>query len=355
MLNVLLLSRHGRLAASTRYRFCQYLPYLKAQGITVTEAPLLDDNYLRTLYAEGKRTAGSYFLKVYSERLRYLLKTATYDLVWIHTEALPWLPGWIEQFLLGQRTPYVAEYDDAWFHRYDQHPSLFVRQLLKNKIDRVMKQAALVVAGNEYIAARAAAAGARKIEIVPTVIDLATYPLSPQPHNERFTIGWVGSPPTARHLKSIHPALKLICQEGNAQVVAVGAGSLQLEGVNLQAKVWQEQTEVQEIQRFDVGIMPLIDSVFERGKCGFKLIQYMACARPVIASPVGVNQQLVRDGDNGFQATTTEEWLAAFRKLRDHAELRPHLGAAGRKQVESSYCLQVTAPKLTRLLYDAAS
>ncbi len=353
MLKVLLLSRYGRLAASTRYRFCQYLPYLKEQGIAVTEAPFLGDDYLRNYYAGGGRTSPSYLFKAYSKRLAHLFTVTTYDLVWVHLEALPWLPGWIEQLLLGQRIPYVVDYDDAWFHCYDQHSSLVVRLLLKKKIDLIMRKASLVVAGNEYIAARAEKARSRRVEILPTVIDLEAYPVSPQPNNKLFTIGWIGTPPTVRHLKSIHSALKLICQEGKAQVIAIGDESLRLDGVNLEARPWNQQTEVKEIQNFDVGIMPLIDSVFERGKCGFKLIQYMACARPVIASPIGVNQQIVRDRENGFQAITTEEWLTAFRHIRDQTETRQLFGQAGREQVETSYCLQVTAPRLTKLLYSA--
>lgn len=355
MLKILLLSRYGRLAASTRYRFCQYLPYLKEQGVEVTEAPFWGDDYLRAYYAGSRRSSPSYFLKAYSKRLAHLLTATKYDLVWVYLETLPWLPAWMEEFLLGRQTSYVVDYDDAWFHCYDQHPSWLIRKLLKQKIDRVMRRATLVVAGNEYIAARAAEAQAQRIEILPTVIDLDCYPLSPQPNNETFTIGWIGTPPTIPHLKSIEPALKQICQDSKARVVAIGAGGLRLDGVNLEARPWNPQTEVQELQSFNVGIMPLIDSVFERGKCGLKLIQYMACARPVIASPVGVNQLLVQHGKNGFQATTTEQWLDAFHLIRESPEKQRALGEAGRSKIEHEYCLEVTAPKLLNILCQAVS
>ncbi|HEX4948747.1 MAG TPA: glycosyltransferase family 4 protein [Blastocatellia bacterium] len=354
MLKVLLLSRYSRLAASTRYRFCQYLPYLESQGISVTEAPFWEDEYLRTYYAGGNRKSPAYFLKAYSQRLAQLFSTRKYDLIWIYLEALPWIPAWLEILLLGNKTPYLVDYDDAWFHCYDQHPSTLIRHLLKTKIDHVMQRAALVVAGNEYIAARAEQARAKRIEILPTVVDLTDYPLSPEPNNEMFTIGWIGTPPTVRQLKSIHPALRLVSQHPQTRVVAIGDESLQLEGVNLEARPWNPATEVQELQSFDVGIMPLIDSVFERGKCGFKLIQYMACARPVVASPIGVNQQLVRHGENGFQALTTEEWLQAFQTVRETPDKGRTLGRMGRAQVEQQYSLQVTAPKMAKLLQQAA-
>ncbi|MFN7930639.1 MAG: glycosyltransferase family 4 protein [Blastocatellia bacterium] len=217
-----------------------------------------------------------------------------------------------------------------------------------------MKNAALVVAGNRYIAARATQSRARKIAIVPTVVDLAAYPLSPPPENKIFTIGWIGTPFTAHHLRSIQPALQQFCCAGNAQVVAIGAESLQLDGVNLQVKSWQQQTEAHELRQFDVGIMPLQDAAFERGKCGLKLIQYMAAARPVIATPVGVNQEIVKDGQNGFLATTTEEWLAALSWIKQDRPLGQVLGAKGRAQVEREFCLQITAPKIAQLLYQAA-
>jgi len=120
--------------------------------------------------------------------------------------------------------------------------------------------------------------------------------------------------------------------------------------VPLEVKPWAEATEVEEIRQFDVGIMPLIDSPFERGKSGFKLIQYMACARPVIGSPVGVNREIITDGENGFWATSADEWIHALERLWGDQDLCRRQGEAGRRQVEERYSLQVTAPKLARLL-----
>ena len=354
MLRVLLLSRYHQLAASSRYRFYQYLPYLKKQGIEVTAAPLLDDYYLKSLYAKERKVTYSRLLKAYAQRLNYLSQASAFDVVWVQMEALPWIPSWLELPLLGTGTPYIVDYDDAWFHTYDQHPAWLIRQLLQKKIDQVMKNAAVVVAGNKYIAERAESSGAKTVEIIPTVIDLDAYPLSPHPENEQFTIGWIGTPFTTHHLTTIHTALQVICQDGKTQVVAIGDESFRLAGVNLHVKPWDQQTEVSEIQRFDLGIMPLKDSAFERGKCGLKLIQYMASARPVIATPVGVNQQIVKDGQNGFHATSTAQWLAAFERIKQDMTLRQKFGATGRAQVEKEYCLQVTAPKVAELLFRSA-
>ncbi len=286
------------------------------------------------------------------------LQRSYYDLIWLEKEALPWLPYWLERWLCLSRVPYVVDYDDAVFHNYDQHPVGAVRWLLGTKIDRVMQQARLVIAGNEYLAQRARTAGARHVEIVPTVVDLKRYPLSVPPDNQVFTIGWIGSSSTTRHLIEVRSALVEVCKHSEARLVAIGAAaslSLSMPDVPVHIKQWNKATEVRDLQQIDVGIMPLPDSDWERGKCGFKLIQYMACARPVVGSPVGVNQQLILDGVNGFQARNQAEWITVLQRLQHNRELRHHLGRAGRALVEERYNLEKTAPELRALLQAAVS
>lgn len=353
-MKVLLLSRYSYLAASSRYRFYQYLPYLKSQGINVGITTLLDDNHLQQIYFGSRSNSYAKLMQAYWNRLSQVWQSQTFDLVWLQMESFPWLPGWLESLFLRMAPPYIVDYDDAWFHRYDQHSSVLVKGLLRGKIDSVMRNAMLVVAGNKYIAERAERARARRIEILPTVIDLARYQATEQPHNETFTIGWLGSPSSDQWLQTIRPALQEVCRDKNVKVVTVGAKNPNLDDIPLEMRQWSDETEVQEIQKFDVGIMPLTDSLWERGKCGFKLIQYMACARPVVASPVGVNSEIVTHGVNGFLASTQEEWVTALRTLKNDVALRQRMGEAGRKRVEERYCLQVTAPRLAELLREAA-
>jgi glycosyltransferase involved in cell wall biosynthesis len=354
MTSILLLSRYGMLAASSRYRSYQYLPYLQRQGFQVTVAPLLDDRYLQRLY-RGRATTKGAVAAAYARRVTRLLRSRSYDLIWLEKEALPWVPGWLEALLVRRGAPYLVDYDDALFHRYDQHPYPMVRALLSKKIDRVMREAALVVAGNSYLAARADAAGAKQIEQLPTVVDLDRYPPSEPPTNETFTIGWIGTPVTTRYLELVRPALKEVCAGGRARLVAIGSTRLAWDDVPHEVVPWSVATEVAQLQRFDVGIMPLKDSPWERGKCGFKLIQYMACGRPVIGSPVGVNSDIISDGVNGLPATSTEDWIRALRTLQHDAGLRRRMGAAGRAAVEARFCIQVTTPRLADLLRRAAT
>ena len=349
--NILLLGRYEKLGASSRYRSYQYVPYLQQLGHRIHVAPLLSDLYLRRLYARQSLplldVAASYVRRVF-----HLLRSGSYDLIWIEYEALPWIPYSIESFLQAGRTPYLVDLDDAVFHRYDLNPSRLIRSILGEKIDRVMRDAALVIAGNSYLAERAKKAGASQVAILPTVVDLEKYPVVAIPKNEVFTVGWIGSPSTVHYLSEIRGALKTLSHKGAVRLVTIGADPGPLEGVSTEMRPWNEETEVEEMLKFDVGIMPLKDSPWERGKCGHKLIQYMACSRPVVASPVGVNREIVEHGFNGFLATGSEEWMEALSTLKANAPLRLAMGAAGRKKVEQSYCSRITAPRLASLLAD---
>jgi glycosyltransferase involved in cell wall biosynthesis len=250
--------------------------------------------------------------------------------------------------------PYVVDYDDAIFHRYDMHPRRLVRVLLRGKVDTVMRRAALVLVGNEYLAERARRAGAKRVEYLPTVVDVERYGQGLSRAQGHCTIGWIGSPITAPYLALVRAALAEVCQHGNVRVIIVGAQHVPLAEVPVETRAWSEQTEVQDIQSFDVGIMPLPDAPWERGKCGYKLIQYMACSKPAVASPVGVNQHIIADGVDGFLAATPTQWVQTLRTLCEDGHLRERVGKAARRKVAREYSLHVTAPRLVSLLSSAA-
>lgn len=347
-MKMLLLSRYGSLGASSRLRMVQYLPYLQSAGLVVTVSPLLDDGYIKGLYADNIPKLSVF--KAYCQRITCLLKVSSFDVIWVEKEMLPWLPSWVELGLLPSNKPLIVDYDDAVFHRYDQHKLSVVRGLLGDKIDRVMQRANLVIAGNQYLADRAKLAGARHIAILPTVVDITRYQVSLPVQHETTIIGWIGSPATTHFLVDIAPALLEIVSKKQVQIIAVGANPAQLAGLPIIVVPWTEDTEVANIQRFDIGIMPLSNRLFERGKCGYKLIQYMACGKPVIASPVGVNVHIVQHGVDGFLATSSTEWLQALTQLIDDAVLRKRMGDKGRHKVEAEYSLQGSADTLVKLI-----
>lgn len=349
-----LLTRYSRLGASSRLRTFQYIPALEAAGFQIDLAPFFDDDYLVDLYSGRRKTVRT--LGYYSNRVSQCLAARQADVIWIEKEALPWVPWAMERALIPRRVPYVVDFDDAIFHRYDQHPSPIARRLLGQKIDRLMRASACVTAGNAYLAARAEKAGAPRIETLPTVVDLGRYEIARSPTPDgALRVGWIGTPKTWEELaRPIMSVLAPTLKEAGATFCAVGA-DLNASRVNgLEIVPWSEATEVAAIQRMDIGVMPLPDSPWTRGKCGYKLIQYMACGLPVIASPVGVNVEIVEHGVSGFLAATKEDWEKAVNKLLGDPDLRRQMGNAGRKKVERQYSLQKSATRLVELLKETA-
>ena len=342
---LLLLSRYGSLGASSRVRYLQYLPYFRSQGVVVSVEPLFSDDYLAALYKGGSRWRQ--VLAGYWRRLRVLFHVRRFDGVIVEKELFPFLPAVTERFLRVIGVPYVVDYDDALFHRYDCHSNALVRGLLGGKIDVVMRHAALVVAGNEYLAERARLAGAPCVEVIPTVVDTARYEPSPYGVNEVPVVGWIGTPQTSHYLKFLLPVFEALQHEIPVRFVAVGARSEDFAGTPVEVRPWSEETEVESIQQFDIGIMPLENSPWERGKCGYKLIQYMACGVPVAASPVGVNEEIVLPEESGLFAERPEDWEHALRNLLGMGEsTRRSMGRAGRKRAEDWYSLRAQAPRL---------
>lgn len=343
-------TKYTRAGASSRYRSFNYLPSLEDAGMPLKVSPLFDDDYLEHKYAVGRGGVGE-VLRALACRLKKVLSVPSRTLVVIEYELLPYFPALLERWLVWRGCHLVVDYDDALFHRYDRHKSGWVRWLLGGKIAKVMRLAHTVVVGNAYLADYARRAGARRVEVIPTVVDLTGYPATPPLFDsEVFIIGWIGSPTTARFLSDVSPALAEVCKDGRARVRLIGSGAVNFPGVPLELVPWREDTEVEEMRRFDVGIMPLPDEPWARGKCGFKLIQYMACGLPVVASPVGVNAEIIDEGINGFLASTTDDWVTALSRLAVDRELRLAMGQAGRKKVEEKYCLDVTAPRMVNLL-----
>lgn len=355
-MKVLLLSKYPRMGASSRLRSLQYLPPLAAKGINVSVSALFDDKYLSELYSNGQRSKRRSII-LYWKRLFVLLKAFQYDVLWIEYEIFPYLPAFAERLLRLLRVPYVVDYDDAVFHNYDRSGNLLVSTLLGNKIDVVMQNACCVITGNEYLASRARMAGASRIELIPTVVDSERYQGAKHSRKKTPIIGWIGSPSTERYVVEIRDALKKVCDATGARLVLVGATESvrkQLPGIPVDVMRWTEESESYHVSKMDVGIMPLENGPWEKGKCGYKLIQYMACGVPVVASPVGVNIDIVNDNGCGELAESMSEWAEYLIGILSSKPLRTKLGIAGRKAVEQKYSLQVQAPVLADVLRSAA-
>ena len=342
-------TRYDREAASTRQRILQYLPHLDRAGITVDVYPLLDDDYVRSL-ASGEAPSKWAIAAAYARRLRQLLSGPSADLLWVYAELFPWLPAAFERLAFRSKKPLLYDFDDAFFHAYDDHPNPVVRALLGGKLVPLIEGAAAVCAGNPYLGDYAKRHNAAT-HILPTVVDIDRY--RPAAHSERPpTIGWIGSPSTWQFVRPILPLLSELCRDRGVRFLAVGAGFAaeadRFDGMTLEP--WSEASEIASVQAMDIGIMPLPDAPWARGKCGYKLIQYMACGLPVVASPVGVNSEIVADGTNGFLASGLDQWRSALLQLIDDGDLRQRMGQEGRARVIADYSLQAHAPRLVEIM-----
>jgi glycosyltransferase involved in cell wall biosynthesis len=348
-MKILVMTRYARMGASSRMRLLQYIDAWSDSMHDFHVFPLLDDAYLSAKYHHGSVSILT-IVQAYICRARALLSVQDFDLVWFDKELFPNLPAWFEQLLACLKVPYVVDYDDAVFHNYDLSTSSLQR-LLKNKIGTIMRHAELVTCGNEYLAQYARSAGARQVAILPTVVDINRYPMKTRScQAEKLIVGWIGTPATAKFLQPLKPVIAELGNRFPLEFVLVGAETQGFAQPFVRCEQWNEETEAKQIGQFDVGVMPLPDQPWEHGKCGYKLIQYMACGKAVVASPVGVNSKLVQHGENGFLATTEKQWGEALTTLLSSPALRQSMGRRGRLLVENEYSLHVTSPRLLHWL-----
>jgi glycosyltransferase involved in cell wall biosynthesis len=326
------------MAASSRLRTYQFLPFWEKYFEQVEVAPLLNQQYLQGFYA-GKKSSKLNILMCYLKRLLILFRAYRYDLIWVEKELFPFLPPFAE-WVLSRTKGYVVDYDDAIFHNYDCNRSALIRRLLPRKIDKVMRFSDLVWTGNPYLMDRAQAAGARRVCFLPTVIDPARYRLKTYTPNPVTCIGWIGSPTTQKYLKALLPVFEALHRQFPIRILLVnGTKALPFSG-EITVVPWTEEGEVDAILQMDIGIMPLPDSPWERGKCAYKLIQYMACGLPVVASPVGFNATVVTHGDNGYLAASPEAWQEHLTDLILHPEKRQTMGQQGYCRVQENYTVE---------------
>jgi glycosyltransferase involved in cell wall biosynthesis len=344
-MHILFLPRYSPQGASSRYRIWQYIPSFERAGHTVEVRSLLDSGYLTQLYNSGTRGVG-WLAKGYARRLLSAIRPRSFDAVICEQEALPYFPDVFETLFRKNDTPLFLDFDDAAHIKYEN-----VR-FLQKKIPRLVAAAETVVVGNAYLA-QYARQFSEKVCIIPTVVDLSRYPLR-QTWSERdqVVIGWIGIPATAELLKPLISVFQKLQQHFPQLVFRfIGTGpNFPANGFNADFPHWSEQTEAGLLERCDIGIMPMPDNNFTRGKCGLKLIQYMASSMPVVASPVGANCEIVTEDETGFFANSDEQWFAKLKTLIEAPRLRHEFGTAGRAKVEKRYSLERGFAQWTEIL-----
>jgi glycosyltransferase involved in cell wall biosynthesis len=275
-----------------------------------------------------------------------------YDLVLVHRESLPVGPPWVERILGSAGVPYVFDFDDAIYLRASSDANRRLAWLkYPSKTATVVRNARVVIAGNEHLAnwARRSAAD---VVVIPTAIDTDVYRPAP-PRMGPLCVGWSGSPSTIQHLEQLAPVLSELQRERGVRLRIIGDSGYTIDGAAVDAVPWREASELEDLRAIDIGVMPLPNDEWARGKCGLKALQYMALGIPAILSPVGVNRAIARDGA-ALLASTAAEWRSALRALLDDEQLRVRTGRAGRVRVESEYSLDTALPLWERALRSAA-
>jgi SAM-dependent methyltransferase len=342
------LALYSNLAASTRHRLTQYIVPLREHGIELCVRSLLDDAYLLKRYA-GRRLPYASMAGAMVRRMRELTDQESFDCAIVYCEVFPLMPSWAELRLL--KIPYVYDLDDAFYLKYRSGALGALSFALGNKIDNLIRGAAAVSAGNATLLAYTQKLNAN-CAFFPTVVDTARYTCKPSwASSGPLNIGWIGSPSTAPYLNLIVEPLERLAREGPVRLTVIGGIPPSMRGVEIVTLDWSEAMEVEAISQFDIGVMPLYDDPWSRGKCAFKLIQYMACGLPVVASRVGANIEVVTP-ECGRLAGSDDEWCDHLRFFRDHPEARKTMGENGRARVQSHYSLAGQAPLLAALIED---
>jgi len=356
-IRVLALSPIPEEGAGCRFRIAQFIPYLASVGIEVTLNSLFNAEFFDLVYKPGHylRKAVT-FAGLSVKRLDALRDVSRYDAILLYREIFPIGPAVIERLLgSGGRPPIVFDFDDAIFLPSVSDANRLISALKQpGKVATIIRQSAHVVVGNEYLASYARRFS-NAVTVIPTCVDTAKFiPGSPRDGAKASrdpVIGWIGSPTTAFYVQRLTEVFQRVRERHPFVLRISGTGEpIQVPGVVTENAPWSLGDEVRLFNTCDVGVYPLADDEWSKGKCGFKAIEFMACGVPVVASAVGVNREIIQDGVNGFLASTDDEWVDKIGRLLVDRDLGRRLGAAGRRTVEDRYSLQVHAPTLAATL-----
>jgi glycosyltransferase involved in cell wall biosynthesis len=354
---VLFLTKYGRSGASSRYRVLQYLPYLESHGFQCDVQSLHGDEYGAAFFARREKRF-PYYLGRIARRTAAVLGASRYSAVFIQKELVPYAPPVLEFILRAMRARIIYDIDDAIFLLYGESKRVWVQRMLGGKIPAALRWSSAVLAGNAFLHAYALAHNPHAI-LFPTVVDHAKYRVKSyagvpgelrEGQDSLPVIGWIGSPETVGYLLERTDLLRRVAARYPFELRVIGAPQAAVPGIVVRAIPWDERTEAAEIARCDIGIMPLPDSPWAKGKCGLKLLQYMAAGLPVVSSPDGGADTIVQHGVQGFVARSDEEWYSYLLTLLDNPGLRARMGSAGRSRVEEHFSLEQWAPRMADVL-----
>jgi glycosyltransferase involved in cell wall biosynthesis len=335
-----------------RYRIEQWEPLLRKNGVEITYAPFESEELHALLYKTGNMGRKlSLVAEGISRRFSMMRSVGEYDVVYVFREAALLGPPFFERWIHRSGVPIVFDFDDAVFVSYRSPTNGYLSYLkFASKTKSICRMSAHVMAGNPYLAEYARQVNTN-VTIVPTTIDTEKYTVTERTNESELpTIGWTGSFSTVQHLDTLRSALQKLARQTRFRLRVIGTPTYKLDGLDVEAMPWRSLTELEDLNAIDIGIMPLPDDSWSKGKCGLKALQFMALGIPTVGSPVGVNTEIIHDGENGFIANSEDEWIEKLGRLLHSAELRTQLGRAGRTTVETKYSANVQAPRVFELL-----
>jgi glycosyltransferase involved in cell wall biosynthesis len=352
MKKILALAPYPYLSADTRYRICQFKPGLRNANWDLTLRPFMDDDLFNIYNKRGMfakkawRTLGRTI-----SRFNDCLKAGEFDVVILHKEAFPFGPPVFEKILHNNQPKVIYDLDDAFW----THPPQFhqIGNWLRDpkRIQKMIGLSSYVLAGNPFLADFARQFNPH-VSVFPTVLDTNKYLPRKEMDDGMVTVGWVGRWSSESYLVKLIPVFKALSKKfSSVRFKFIGTQGIHYEGLqNVDTVPWRLETEVEDIASFNIGIMPLPSDVYSQGKCGFKLLQYMALGIPGVASPIGVNVDIISDGENGFLASSEQEWIEKLSLLIENPRLRKELGSSAREKVVKDYSLEKKVPELLEIL-----
>lgn len=330
-------------APSQRFRVENLVPLLDKAGIDYTIAPFMDDRTWGVLYKGGsaiQKATG--ILKGYWRRMKTVLAAGRYSHVFIHREAAPLGPPVFEWYLTRvAKKKVIYDFDDAiWIPNTSGQNSIAAGLKAFWKVKKICSWVSIVAGGNDYLCAYAESCGAEDVRRIPTVVDTANRYNQLKTHTAgSVTVGWTGSHSTLKYLDELMPVLSQLQEEYDFTFLVIADKQPELPLKNWKSIPWNPDTEIADLLKIDIGVMPLTHDQWSEGKCGFKLIQYLSLGIPGLASSVGVNKAIIRNGENGYLCDRPEEWKDAIGRLINDVDTRREMGRKGRETIVQEYSI----------------
>lgn len=343
--NILFLAPYPKgYGPSQRFRLEIYLNQLESHNIPYDYEIFYNEKAYRILYQKGKVLQKLLLiLSGFWKRFLLLFSLGQYSHVFIHRELTPIGPPifeWIISKVFKKKVIY--DFDDAiWLPNYSENNAFFSRFKNYKKVNKIMKWSDVVVAGNAYLQSHGEQYNPNTI-IIPTVVDTAHYHQPAKDHKSKtMTLGWTGTLTTNIHLESLKDVFKRLSKKHDFRLKIISNQRPALDLPNVVYENWDRSREIEQLQDIDIGLMPLLSNKdFYKGKCGFKAIQFMALEKVTVASPVGVNREIIQDGVNGFLAETNEDWHHILDELLTDLHKYDAMAQNGRKTIEKKYSLK---------------